>query len=283
MKYDPEGECPYAYKGTQWVGYENPYSLQKKMDFIRRKGYAGAMTWAIDMDDFNGLCGPKNALMKVLYDSMHSYRVPEPTFATTPRPEWARPPSTQSNSYDEIDIQLDYTTRTTTTVKPTRKSTTTEATTTRKPTRKSTTTEATTVEVTEAPVKTTTAERITTTVRTTKKKKTTRTTTTTTESPTTEAESGENPDDSDEQAMGKPDCSDPNVNRELLYADEDDCTVFWRCDNRVAKRFTCKDNLVFNDQVCDWPANSNRKKCRQLFKVDQEDNEVDEGDESDEQ
>lgn len=247
---------PYTYKDTQWVGYEDADSLQIKMNWLKMKGYAGAMTWAIDMDDFNGICGKKNPLIQVLHDGMKDYVVPSPSISTTPRPEWARPPSTQGTINDPPVVLAD------TTRKPTTMATTT----------KKVTTSRTTVTTAKTEVPSTT-ETSASHESTTKKKKKKKKKTTTTSQPTTTMGSTESsltddievkPSDemqSSTENVGAPDCADPNTDREKLYKDMKDCSKFYRCDADRAAPFYCEKGLFFNGKVCDWPANVNRPEC----------------------
>ena len=55
---DPEGRMgPYAFKGRQWVGFDDVDMIQYKSEYIRKLGLGGGMVWALDLDDFNNRCG----------------------------------------------------------------------------------------------------------------------------------------------------------------------------------------------------------------------------------
>ncbi|KDR16263.1 probable chitinase 10 isoform X3 [Zootermopsis nevadensis] len=56
--WDDEMKVPYAIQGDQWVGFDDERSIRNKMRWIKDNGYAGAMVWTVDMDDFTGsICG----------------------------------------------------------------------------------------------------------------------------------------------------------------------------------------------------------------------------------
>ncbi|KAB0395297.1 hypothetical protein E2I00_003011, partial [Balaenoptera physalus] len=49
---------PYAYKGKEWVGYDDAVSFSYKAFFIMREHFGGAMVWTLDLDDVKGtFCG----------------------------------------------------------------------------------------------------------------------------------------------------------------------------------------------------------------------------------
>ncbi|KAM8781985.1 LOW QUALITY PROTEIN: acidic mammalian chitinase-like [Rhynchonycteris naso] len=47
-------DVPYAYKSTEWLGYDNTKSFQIEADWLKKNNFGGAMIWAIDRDDFTG-------------------------------------------------------------------------------------------------------------------------------------------------------------------------------------------------------------------------------------
>ncbi|XP_052068086.1 acidic mammalian chitinase-like isoform X2 [Mytilus californianus] len=78
-------QVPYAYHGDQWVGYDNARSIEIKTKYIIDNGLGGGMTWALDLDDFHGLCGQgKNPLMMTMKNVFNG--APIPTFGTTNAP-----------------------------------------------------------------------------------------------------------------------------------------------------------------------------------------------------
>ncbi|XP_067863876.1 acidic mammalian chitinase-like [Heptranchias perlo] len=53
-KWDAPQKVPYAYKGSEWVAYDNPRSFADKVEWLTQNNYGGAMVWTIAMDDFTG-------------------------------------------------------------------------------------------------------------------------------------------------------------------------------------------------------------------------------------
>ena len=48
---------PYAYKGNQWVGYDDPEMASVKAQYILDNDLGGGMFWDLPSDDFKNLCG----------------------------------------------------------------------------------------------------------------------------------------------------------------------------------------------------------------------------------
>ena len=60
---------PYAYKGNQWVGYDDVDMAAEKALYILDNELGGAMFWDLATDDFRGNCGQgKSPLISTVRD-----------------------------------------------------------------------------------------------------------------------------------------------------------------------------------------------------------------------
>nr|CAD7569858.1 unnamed protein product [Timema californicum] len=48
---------PYAFKGNQWVSFDDAHMIRLKSEYIRDMDLGGGMVWALDLDDFRNRCG----------------------------------------------------------------------------------------------------------------------------------------------------------------------------------------------------------------------------------
>ena len=77
LVWDNEQMIPYAYKGDQWVGFDDPRSFKMKVQWLKQNGYSGIMVWSVDMDDFAGTCmGLRYPLIKSAKEELKGYFVP---------------------------------------------------------------------------------------------------------------------------------------------------------------------------------------------------------------
>jgi len=53
---DHQSKLAFATKSNQWVGYDDIQAMREKSEFIIRRKLGGAMVWAVDLDDFRGIC-----------------------------------------------------------------------------------------------------------------------------------------------------------------------------------------------------------------------------------
>ncbi|EFA10488.1 chitinase 10 isoform X1 [Tribolium castaneum] len=152
---------PFAYHGDQWVGFEDIKSVRDKAEYIKTKGFGGAVAWTIDLDDFsNRCCGGSFPLLRSLNRGLglipdnpsreDCTKPPEPVTPAPPQvttgvdtgasstehmhPDWTTKPSTWWSSTTTSPWWTTTTTRRTTTTRPTTTSTTTRPTTTNWPT-----------------------------------------------------------------------------------------------------------------------------------------------------
>jgi len=53
QEWDEKSQTPYAYKGLQWIGYDNIQSLDVKLNYIDHMGLAGGMVWEMSLDTWD--------------------------------------------------------------------------------------------------------------------------------------------------------------------------------------------------------------------------------------
>lgn len=62
---------PFAYKGNQWVSYDDQHTLKRKSQLVKSLNLAGGMIWALDLDDFKNRCGEgRHPLLKIIREEL---------------------------------------------------------------------------------------------------------------------------------------------------------------------------------------------------------------------
>uniref|UniRef100_A0A336MES7 CSON000038 protein n=1 Tax=Culicoides sonorensis TaxID=179676 RepID=A0A336MES7_CULSO len=66
-KLDTLTSCPYMYKGSSWISFENKKSITAKAKLAVQYNLGGVMAWSLNQDDYDGVCSScKWPLLKAL-------------------------------------------------------------------------------------------------------------------------------------------------------------------------------------------------------------------------
>jgi len=94
---------PYTYRGTDWISYDDPDIVQAKSSYVKSEKLAGAMIWALDLDDFKNVCNCETyPLIKTINRVLRGYAGAKcgsgGTVAPTPagKPTNTQAPATQA-------------------------------------------------------------------------------------------------------------------------------------------------------------------------------------------
>ena len=108
---DNEQLGPYAYKGNQWVGFDNVASLKVKAEHIKTKKLGGAMFWAMALDDFGNWCGQgRNPLMNAVKNVLELATTTTQAPTLTPSPTSKATTTTTALTTTPIDTTAAVTT-----------------------------------------------------------------------------------------------------------------------------------------------------------------------------
>ncbi|KAL5291958.1 CHIA.2 family protein [Megaselia abdita] len=92
--WDNEQRVPYAYRGIQWVGYDNVQSIGEKVNYALSKNLAGVMIWSIETDDFRGDCGDgQYPLLNKAFSTVNGGTVNPPVTPSPVNPPTNPPPT----------------------------------------------------------------------------------------------------------------------------------------------------------------------------------------------
>ncbi|EAA03527.5 AGAP011033-PA, partial [Anopheles gambiae str. PEST] len=120
-------QVPYAYRGNQWISYDDVNSIAIKVQYAKRMNLGGIMVWSIESDDARGICGEgQHPITSAVYREVFGTGAPTPgtttTTAKTTTTSTARPITTTTTQRPLTTTTTTYrTTTTATTARPNQK------------------------------------------------------------------------------------------------------------------------------------------------------------------